>query len=131
LLTPIIPFIAYLFSVEKSSKPTTCFCLPVGETEAAFNPYPRETEFPTPLPTYPHMRIGNLCHKQGTVLTKSEFLLFLAIALYLFTTFVHSVADDINAIYSSIPLPHLPPDQTQYASDNWPERYQYHYSNIN
>ena len=31
--------------------------------------------------------------------------------------------DDVNAIYSSIPLPHLPPDQTTYASDNWPERY--------
>lgn len=59
-----------------------------GDTEPAFNPYPRETEFPSPLPTYPHMRI-----------------------------------DDINAIYSSIPLPHLPPDQTQYASDNWPERF--------
>ena len=61
-------------------------CL-LGATEPTFTLYPRETEFPQPLPTYPSMRI-----------------------------------DDPNAIYSSIPLPHLPPDQTQYASDNWPER---------
>jgi len=59
-----------------------------GNTEPSFNIYPRETEFPHPLPSFPHMSI-----------------------------------DDPHAIYSSIPLPHLPPGETQYVSDNWPARF--------
>ena len=38
-------------------------------------------------------------------------------------SFPHMDIDDPKAIYSSIPLPHLPPDQTSYASDNWPVRF--------
>eukprot|EP00088_Acartia_fossae_P045284 TRINITY_DN4865_c0_g1_i2.p1 TRINITY_DN4865_c0_g1~~TRINITY_DN4865_c0_g1_i2.p1 ORF type:complete len:942 (-),score=230.14 TRINITY_DN4865_c0_g1_i2:411-3098(-) len=54
--------------------------------------YSRDTEFPHPLPTFPHMRI-----------------------------------DDPMANYAMIPLPHLPPDQTQYVSDNWPQRFSRYY----
>ena len=38
-------------------------------------------------------------------------------------SFPHMDIDNPRAIYSSIPLPHLPPDQTSYASDNWPARF--------
>ena len=38
-------------------------------------------------------------------------------------TYPHMDIDDPKAIYSSIPLPHLPPDQTSYSSDNWPLRF--------
>jgi len=59
-----------------------------GNSEPVFNLCPRDTEFPDPQVTYPHMSI-----------------------------------DDPLAIYSSIPLPHLPPGETSYASDNWPARF--------
>ena len=59
-----------------------------GMEHPVFNMCPRETEFPDPLPSFPHMDI-----------------------------------DNPKAIYSSIPLPHLPPDQNSYASDNWPLRF--------
>ena len=38
-------------------------------------------------------------------------------------TFTTMAIDDPRAIYSSIPLPHLPPGETTYASDNWPARF--------
>merc|ERR1719495_1250578 len=38
-------------------------------------------------------------------------------------TYPHMSIDDPMAIYSSIPLPHLPPGETSYASDNWPARF--------
>ena len=38
-------------------------------------------------------------------------------------TYPHMDIDDPKAIYSCVPLPHLPPDQTSYASDNWPLRF--------
>jgi PAB-dependent poly(A)-specific ribonuclease subunit 2 len=38
-------------------------------------------------------------------------------------TFPHMSIDDPRANYASIPLPHLPPGETQYASDNWPARF--------
>ena len=38
-------------------------------------------------------------------------------------TFTTMAIDDPRAIYSSIPLPHLPPGETSFASDNWPSRF--------
>jgi len=63
-----------------------------GNENPTFNLYSRDTEFPHPLPTFPHMRI-----------------------------------EDEMANYAMIPLPHLPPDQTQYVSDNWPDRFNKYY----
>ena len=38
-------------------------------------------------------------------------------------TFPHVALEDVRAVYSALPLPHLPPGETAYASDNWPSRF--------
>jgi len=42
-------------------------------------------------------------------------------------TFPSMRIEDPGTNYAMIPLPHLPPDQTQYVSDNWPDRFSRYY----
>ena len=80
-------YLSLHLNIHLSIYPSIYPSIYLGEENPTFNVYPRDTEFPHPLPTFPAMRI-----------------------------------EDEMANYATIPLPHLPPDQTKYVSDNWPER---------